>query len=506
MLIDPSGIRLSQQLSTLFILGLIGGALVLLLVLYLRGWLDKLLQQISHLLNFGIHLGFRFWERTLFWARWPGYLILTLLLFGFGVEALAFGQPWLGLLCAVALLATGVSSCLAFIFVSLERSEVSRGYKAIHNPAKGQNLARNVLNYGERLGPKMLAISAVVTILAFALLNHAIYEAVNPDWYIIRDPEAVPTYLDFLAFTLIHLSRMVDILDLMSSSQSISMSFVRQGAWPVNVILVTFKSFFMMVLLQQVFAALREQRLFGEMVADFWNPHAPIHERARTTLVQAGPQAVTPVLRALPADEVLTKEQRDELPKTLAELGPFAIPELVKHLQDAHPTIRGVVVMALGHLQASAATVSLANLYGDPNTSVRSAVALALGLIGRHLGVAPRNNSKRRLVRLKTWLALGRRGSRVVLRVCLNLGYKALGLPRWFKFERDTVPLVACVQALRILLSDSEAEVRGQAAKSLGRIGSLAEAATDDLLAALLHEEQEPPANGSEFTRKRSEG
>ena len=32
----------------------------------------------------------------------------------------------------------GLTTCLAYMFIDLERCEVERGYKAVHNPLKGQ--------------------------------------------------------------------------------------------------------------------------------------------------------------------------------------------------------------------------------------------------------------------------------------------------------------------------------------------------------------------------------
>src|SRR5687767_9263425 len=111
--------------------------------------------------------------------------------------------------------------------------------------------------HGERLGPMMLIISAAATIAGFALLNQAIYATFGSAWYRISDPEAQPAFLDFLAFSLIHLMRVVDILDVARTSQLVNISFVRQGAWPVTLLVSIFKSFFMLVLVQQIISAIR---------------------------------------------------------------------------------------------------------------------------------------------------------------------------------------------------------------------------------------------------------
>ena len=41
----------------------------------------------------------------------------------------------------LALLLIGVTSCVAYIVIDQERYEVARGYKVLHNPGKGQELA-----------------------------------------------------------------------------------------------------------------------------------------------------------------------------------------------------------------------------------------------------------------------------------------------------------------------------------------------------------------------------
>ena len=483
--------RLSQEDSTYWILGTIVGILAILVVFFLLGWLEKLVGVVGRLLQSMVNAGFKFWERTLFWARWPSYLTLSLLLLGVGIDFSNHGAAWLGLLIALVLLTIGVTACLAFIFVSLERYEVARGYKVIHNPAKGQMLAHHVIRYAERLGPIMLGISAIVTIAAFALLNHALFKLVGQSWYIIRDPEAAPAYLDFVAFTLINLLRVVDFLDLLSSTKFVTMSFVRQGAWPVTLILTVFKSFFMLVLVQQVLAAIREQRMLGELVADFWNPHTPIHERALSALSQFGPQAVAPVLQSMEKADSLTMEQRVELPKVLADLGSLAVPQLMTYLQHKHPTIRGVAVMALGHLRVPATAQRLAFLVSDPNPAVRSCVAEALGSVGEVCGKNKdrrTEESNRRVVgRIKTWVIAGGRYSVATIGYAWRGCRRVLGNRRPPSLGSD--PLIVCVEALRILLKDpEEEEVRAHAINALGQIGPNASLALGDLLACLPEE------------------
>ncbi len=87
-----------------------------------------------------VHAGFLLWKQTLVWALWPFFLLTV---------AAALGLDWLtadhwpviGIVSGAALLYMGVVTCLAYMFIDLERYEVGRGYKALHNPLKGQALA-----------------------------------------------------------------------------------------------------------------------------------------------------------------------------------------------------------------------------------------------------------------------------------------------------------------------------------------------------------------------------
>ena len=78
--------------------------------------------------------------------------------------------PWLAVLCGAVLLFMGVTACLAYMFIDLERYEVGRGYKAVHNPLKGQELAVNLVRYGHQVGVPLLAAASVA---ARRRLRHA---------------------------------------------------------------------------------------------------------------------------------------------------------------------------------------------------------------------------------------------------------------------------------------------------------------------------------------------
>ena len=103
---------------------------------------------------------FLLWERLFAWATWPWYLatILTLLVVGWAAVGYL---PLLTIACAVAPLIMGLTTCLAYMFIDLERYAVSRGYKAVHNPLKGQELAVNLVRHGQAVGIPLLVTASL---------------------------------------------------------------------------------------------------------------------------------------------------------------------------------------------------------------------------------------------------------------------------------------------------------------------------------------------------------
>src|SRR5580698_6155407 len=87
-------------------------------------------------------------------------------------------------------------------------------------------------------------------------------------------------------------------------------------------------------------------------------------------------------MQSLGESESLNREQRDEMPLVLADLGPLAIPELMKYLGDERDAVRGVAAVALGRLAATKALLPLAELCGDPHEAIRACAVDALGAIG----------------------------------------------------------------------------------------------------------------------------
>ncbi len=256
-------------------------------------------------------------EALFSWADWPRFLAVVLVLLVLGWAA-GLEASWVAVLSGAALLFLGVTACLAYMFIDLERYEVGRGYKAVHNPLKGQQLAVNLVHYGHRVGVPLLMTAAVAAVGGFAMLNQGLYQTVGRNWYsLVEGAKNAPTYLDFLAYPVVHLLRIVDLMDFASAHHFLSVTYVHPVQWPASALLAGFKVFFTLILLQQLFASVRRGKLLSETIAEFWSPHEPIAERARLSLPQHGVGAVRPLLQSLRSIEFLTKEQRDQNPARL---------------------------------------------------------------------------------------------------------------------------------------------------------------------------------------------
>lgn len=425
-------------------------------LLYHFGALGWVVGVLGRAIRWAIRSGFRAWEFTLAWASWWHLLLMSVGLLTLGALAAA-DAPLVALAFAAAVIAMGVISCLAYMYIDIERYEVERGYKAVHNPLMGQELAPQLARYGEHVGILLLLAATVAIVGGFALLNQGMYDSVGKNWYQVE--EGGGTFADFLAYSLLNLLRVVDVLDLARSRHLLDLAVVRPTQWPATILIAVFRSFFTLVLLQQIFASIRQGRLLAETIADFWSPHEPIQQRARNALPQYGSAAIGPLLLSLRSVSVLTKEQRDQVPQILAAIGPTTIPTLVRHLLDPHEHVRAVSAAALGHLNAREGLPQLTALARDPSDHVRQSLADGLGLIA---SAAARTDRAERV--------RGRRGLR----------------RRWFRrgvIRRPTFdPLPLAVSGLRELLADENAAVRCQAAVALGQAGAGAAAAIPDLV------------------------
>lgn len=461
-LIDLDRIGSSYSLLLSFLaLGLIAAAL------YAVGLVTLVLRCFQGLVRFGLSRGFRLWQALFAWAHWPLLLALILALIGLGAFA---GEqfPWLAIACGIGLSFAGVVTCLAYLWIDLERYEVARGYKALHSPVKGQELAANLVQYGRHVGVPLLIVATIGLVGGFALLNQGLYETVGRGWYRADAGPAPPGFVDFLAYTLLNLFRVVDLLGVAESYSVVHVSYVHQAKWPASTLLMAFRTFFTLVLLQQIFASVRRGRLLAETISDFWSPHPPIHERACGSLPQHGPGAVRPLLLSLGSIEVLTAEQRVHIPRIIADIGPAAIPVLLHHLDDPYEHVRGAAVGALGHLGAAEAVPALVGLGNDPSEWVRQRLAESLGQLGAaEKGAVPQKVPIR-----------PRRSVGIWLRRAFGRNRKAAPVP-------SVDPRELAVSALRRLLADPSASVRTRAAEALGQVGPGAAAAAADLIGSL---------------------
>ena len=461
---DNGGLAVLDRLhSSYAILLTLLGIAVLAAVLFKVGLIGFVLGVFGAVVRRGVRAGFRVWEVLFSWAPWPVFLgvVLAILVGGWAVVGVAPGATAAA---GLAALVMGVSACLAYMFIDLERYEVERGYKAVHDPLKGQILATHLIRHGGQVGVLLLAAAAVGAVGGFALLNQGLYESVGRSWYAVGDEKESAGYADFLSYSLINLYRIVDVLDTAGSRNLFRVTYVRQAAWPAGLMLTLFKTFFTLVLLQQIFASVRQGQALAESIADFWSPHPPIHERARNALPQYGPAVVGPLLQSLRAAAALTKEQRDQLPRVIAGIGPGAIGTLIEYTADEHEGVRAVAAGSLGLLHALDALPALAALTRDASDLVREEAVGALGAVGG-LGVRAAGRMGRVAVagRRRRW-GFGRRGSAEA-------------------HEPNRVE--SAVAALRAALSDPVAAVRVAAVRSLGEVGPGAGAAVSDLFARL---------------------
>jgi HEAT repeat protein len=476
----PLSLDSSHQILAAFLF-----VLLLLGVLYQVGVVGWLVMAGFWLVDRCMRGGFLLWKDLFAWLPRP--VLLAVVVGVHGLLWLDSGRhPALPLLLGLLLLFIGVVACLAFMFLDWERYEVGRGYKVRHNPLKGQELAQNLVQYGHRAGLPLLLSACVAWISGFALLNLGLYRSAGRDWYTIgahsrvarvaegaNDEVREPAYEDFLAYSLLNLASAVDLVDLANAYNVSRIAYVHQARWPASTLLVIFRSFFTLILLQQIMAALRYFRLIEESVKDFWSPHEPIQRLAGQNLAQQGTQAVQYLLQSMEQLAYLTPEQREMLPAVIAQVGPDVTPLLVAHLPHPNPVVREVAVAALGELHALETLPALAAAREDPSESVRLSLAAALGVI-----YTTGTTAVRKRWRLKRSNRPGRRWLLKPLR-------------RWKKVvEQQYDPVELAVETLTGLLGDTSKLVRHRAAQTLAQIGVPAAPATQ-ALAALAHDEDE---------------
>ncbi len=465
-------VRLEHFHTSYLLLGMLVGTALAAGVLFRIGLAGWMLRCFAEVVRASIRGGFRTWEYLLGWASWTEFLgIVCALLLAGGI----FGGwvPALRILCGLALLIMGSSACFSYMFIDLERNEVERGYKTIHNPLKGQIVADGLIRYGKQVRIPLLIAATVAMIGGFALLNQGLFETIGRNWYMIAEDPRPPIYADFLAFSITRVLGLVDILDLAKSHHILGAESVRPIAWPASSLAAAFKLFFTAVLLHQIFASLRQGKMLAETISDFWSPHEPIHQRATNALPVYGVVAIGPLLRSLHSVGSLTKEQRDKLPFVLETIGPSIIPALVHHLHDRHENVRAISASALGRLHAVDSLQSMVVLFQDPSAIVRESVIEAIGRLGKHLAAGrhstrvfqARSGSARRFI--DRWRGWRRR-----------IASSASAIP-------DAIELA--VSTLESALDDDSTTVRTEAVMGLGQIGPAASNAAPKLIALSKH-------------------
>ncbi len=460
--------KLEQTQTSYLLLATLAGAGLAIASLHRLGVVGWVLRIVAYLVRRGIERGFLVWERLLGWASWGEFLTIVIAILILG-EAASGPLPGLRVLCGLTTMSIGAVACLAYMFIDLERNEVERGHKSVHIPLKGQLPALNLERYGKQVRIPLLIAATVSLIGGFALLNQGLHATIGRDWYQVADERRGPIYVDFLAYSITKVLGLIDVLDLAKSHHILGTSFIRPAAWPASVLLASFKVFFTFLLLQQVFASLRQRKLLAETIADFWSPHEPIHDRACSSLPVYGTMAIGPLLGSLRQTTSLNKEQRNRIPLILETIGPSIIPALVRHLRDPNDDVRAIVVAALGHLRALEMVASLSTLATDSSNVVRQSVVVAMEALGstrkssaRSLGgVGWRRSILGRLIRRpKLW------------------SRRSAPLP-------PVDPIELAVTTLESALGDPCAAVRAQAALALGRIGTDAAAVSPRLIGLL---------------------
>jgi HEAT repeat protein len=465
--------RLEQTETSYLLLATLAGAGLAIGALHRLGVVGWALRVVGYLVRRGIERGFLVWERLLSWASWGEFLIIVVAFLVLGGAA-GRAIPGLRVLCGLTTMLMGAVACLAYMFIDLERNEVERGHKSVHNPMKGQSLAANLERYGKQVRIPLLIAATVALIGGFALFNQGLHATIGHSWYQVADEKRAPIYVDFLAYSITKILGLVDVLDLAKSHHILGASFIRPAAWPASALLAAFKLFFTLVLLHQIFASLRQGKLLAETIADFWSPHEPIHERACSALPVYGIVAIGPLLGSLRRVTSLTKEQRNDIPLILETIGPSIIPALVRHLRDPNENIRAIVVAALGHLRAMETVVALTTLANDSSNAVRENVVVALGALG---------SSRKGDARVERGFGWKRRLLGQLFRRSSRRKQRSTGLP-----PPDPIELV--VKTLESTLDDPCSAVRAQAARALGRIGTDAAVVTPRLI-GLLKEDDE---------------
>ena len=462
-------IDLDQLRSSYFVIVIVLLLFVVAGILLKIGLIRWCASLFASLMQMSIQHGFRLWRRLFAWAPWPLFLAIMIGWLVVGCVAVRL-LPAFTVICALIPLFMGLTACLTYMMIDLERFAVARGSKSVHNPLEGQELAENLVRYGQAVGVPLLVSATIGMVGGFALLNFGLHETIGRKWYAIANGQAEPTYVDFVANALIVLLKIVDLLDFAKASRLLEVAYVHQAAWPSSALMVMFRMFFTLVLLQQVFASLRQGQVLSATISDLWNAHEPIHKRAQHAFSQHGPGAVGPLLISLGNVTSLTKEQRERIPSMLAAIGPTALPSLIRHLYDGHDHVRAIVAASLGHLRVRETIQLLVVLSEDPSEIVRKSLVESLGFIASP--VSSTTDHEQAIPQFVNW-----RWSAMRWKTMLN--------------PLSSVEAVAlAVKTLLNALRDDSLSVRGHAVRALGQIGSPASSAALGLISMLKDEDE----------------
>src|SRR5262245_15857780 len=150
-------------------------------LLYQSGLLGLILRILFGAANACIYWGYRTWDRYLSGLQWYG---LAAILIGLHLLRWPFEfPPLMTAMIGATLLTVGAITVLAYMYIDTERYEVSRGYKALHSPVKGQRLAEGLAKHGDQAGYAMLVTAILCCISGFSLMNLGLYESLGRAWY-----------------------------------------------------------------------------------------------------------------------------------------------------------------------------------------------------------------------------------------------------------------------------------------------------------------------------------
>ncbi len=217
-------------------------------------------------------------------------------------------------------------------------------------------------------------------------------------------------------------------------------------------------------------------RALGYSSGGAWSAIYNAQFHAAEALANIGEPAVPALIEALEAKDAATRRGAAmALGKTGARAKP-ALPGLVRRLTDKEKLARIEAAMALSTIDAAAGAQHAVPLLGDEDYAVRHAAATALGACGPAAkgaipALAKALRDERLEVRRAAFEALGKIGPAAADALIAALGDKGDAWARKHAARALGSTGARGVEALVGALSDKDAEVRREAAWSLGQIG-----------------------------------